>query len=294
MCCKYKISLMKYFLPLIIFTINLSARAQTLDHPFLDENSAWPMPYLGEVSLFEKYQFDEGGYLLIAERCTTTDSIANILGDFYIDDSSTLNEIKQAMKVREVRTYDNDRNWTYVIYICKSKKSIGHFYELSLKDKYIMPSGKWNFFYLDPDLILKHQSKLKPVHIKNEKFSSLTEARNYYNSVLLNDKVIYTSVPKWTNYEGSFLFVYYCTNEYCPFKEGNIRDSLSAEIRKQFPGEPFELNMLAQTIENTYLSWTYTVFCNKSLSDKFSLFTIYEKYKNFASLELTTYWKEIE
>lgn len=250
---------------------------------------------IGQTSLLQNYEFEEGGYLLLATRITATDSLANTIGDFYIDDMKTLEEIKEDWLSREIELLDDaKRSGTYYIYICKNQTSKHPSFEVGLNDKYILTYEGFDYFLLEPEQLLKYQSKFKKAVEKKEKFSSLEKARKYYSSIIGNDKLIYSPIPEWVSYEGSFSFIYACNKGDCPFKE-NIEDNIAAQIKKVYPDEPFELKYTSGSLsameDGTFTS-IYTTNCNKTLAQKFNLYPTGNRYEDFHIFEITTYWKE--
>lgn len=251
-----------------------------------------------QTFIFYDYQFTKGEYLLFA-AIISEDSSETLNRSFYIDDSLILTEMKIDFQLNEIEPLSSTkRDWSYGLYIFKNKTSEMSNFEIGLNDKYIMPQYTDIFYRLDPEQIFKYKSSFKYLTERKFKYNSLQDGRLNYNSNIKNDSLVYTTTPSWVNFEGSFSFDYNCKNGDCPYKEQYyVQENLEKLIKETYPNESFKLRSFGGSValgESGTFSYSYTVSCNKTLADKFKLYPITEKYANYSSFELTTYWKENE
>lgn len=109
----------------------------------------------------------------------------------------------------------------------------------------------------------------KPIR-RQEKFTSLTDARNYRKNILKDTNLILTPTPTWTKYEGTFNFTYVCPkgSKDCLGNEEKLLKKLTEEIKLKYPGEEFELEERGGSSSDLLVE----VKCNKTLADKFGLY----------------------
>lgn len=242
----------------------------------------------GQTQVFEDYNFDEGAYYLLgtfseSDRNTLRDS----LGEFYTDDISLLNQFKKEW-VFTVPGKKYACGYHYNIYLCKDGL-IQKSFSINLNCNEI--ASDEGYFYFDTQKLRMFYGKFKKPKKKRRTFDDVSIARAYRDSILRDDNLIMTPTPTWTRFEGGFDFTYKCdeNKKTCFEKEDSLKVVIESEIRMTYPDEEFQLSDRGG-------SWTeilQTVYCNKSLSDKFALFYrddgYFGKWKPFR-LYLATYW----
>ena len=248
-----------------------------------------------QTFIFYDYQFTKGEYLLFA-AIISEDSSETLNRSFYIDDPIILTEMKIDFQLNEIEPLSTTkRDWSYLLYIFKNKTSEMSNFEIGLNDKYIMPQYTDIFYRLDPEQIFKYKSSFKFLTERKFKYNSLQDGRLNYKSNIKNDSLVYIKTSSWVKFEGSFSFEYNCKNGDCPYKEPYIQENLEKRIKETYPNELFNLRNSGGSLtigDGGTFSYSYTVSCNKSFADKFKLYPITEKYTNYSSFELTTYWKD--
>ena len=255
----------------ILFTLLLS--------PFLHAQE----PY----QLLKDYNFDEGGYYLLGTRSSPErNKIADSLGEWYIDDITTLNKIK-----KEWVFSTPGEQWAcgyhYRIYLCKDGKKIDEF-AVNLYCKEMLT--KEGYFFFDPELIRSLNGNFmhpKPIDVNP---SSLKAARELHDSLSNHDDLLWIDQPDWVRFEGSFKIKGPCPEQIndC-FEEWEMAEKLViAQIQTKYPGEEMDLKQYCMGD----LICAY-VHCNKSLAEKFDM----EEYENLGGwsgyrLRLKAYLKE--
>jgi hypothetical protein len=242
-----------------------------------------------KTKLLKEFDFNEGGYSILGvEWGGDENSLLDSIGEFYTEDISILNQIKDEW-VFSIPGQGYACGYHYEIFICKNGlvlKSLRvnlNCYEIVTDEGY---------FYFDSDKLRKFYGKFKRPYRITKTFDELTEARAYRDSILKNEKLIMTESPPWTKYEGEFDFTYKCNEnkKTCLRKEKQIIKSIKSEIALKYPNEEFELSnsggSLTEIIE--------TIYCNKSLSNNFDLYfrnkeSYFGQWRPF-KLTLTSYW----
>ncbi len=143
------------------------------------------------------------------------------------------------------------------------------------------------YFYFDTKHLQKFKNKFSKLYRKEKTFTSLTEARNYRNSILKEPNLVLTETPDWVNFEGTFSFTYQFTETTKNWfdNEAELLNKLQQEIKLKYPGEIFELSGTGGSTNQLFGE----VKCNQSLSDKFTLYTRNIKYDSWKPYDLTCY-----
>jgi len=248
----------------------------------------------GQTQLFESYNFNNGGYYILGlqARIDQTDRAKGPLyrmGNFYLKDTIVLNKIKKEW----VFTKPGKRyacGYNYNMFLCKNGIVLKRF-SINLNcNEIVFDEG---YFYFDSEkLKMFLKSKRKSPLIKQKDFENINEARKYRDSVLRDDSLIMVPTPRWTKFEGEFDFTYKCDKikNTCYEKEDSLINVMRYEITRNYPDEEFELSDRGGSLSEIL----QTIYCNKSLSDKFNLYyrdkeSYFGQWKPFR-LSLTTYW----
>ncbi len=241
----------------------------------------------GQKQLLKKYDFDKGGYYLLGiHSASDRNGLADSLGEFYTDDPKILSAIKEEWIFKKPGM-NYACGYHYIILICKDGLELERF-SINLNCHEIV--SDMGSFYFDPQKLRMFKDDFKWVLTQRKTFTLVSDARNYRDSVLRDTNLIMTPTPTWTKFEGSFYFTYDILKRNYDFEDEDdkLLAKLTEEIKLKYPEEQFELeNAGGSSSELTVL-----VNCNKSLSDKFSLYRriIYDKWKPF-DLYFCTYWK---
>lgn len=244
----------------------------------------------GQTSVFNKYDFNRGGYSLLGKFSQSDrNSFRDSLGEFYTDDTVVLNMFKNDW-VFDKPGMQYACGYHYIVLVCKEGKALESFY-VNLNCKEI--SSNYGYFYFDPDKLKKFYRKLKKPNKRSRSFTSLSDARLYWDSIQASSKLIVAEKPNWVEFEGSFSFEYQCpegTKETIE-KEYLLLDSIDAQMRKNYPNEKFELRHKGGSSASVLCE----LYCNKSLFENFSVLgsmpgDAISDWSEF-SLFLTSYWK---
>lgn len=242
---------------------------------------------LSQTQVLKKYDFEKGGYYLLGQRSESDpNTLADSLGDFYTDDIQLLNTIKKEWIFKK-----NSPAWAcgyhYVIHICKKGKTLESF-AINLNCNVISTND--GYFVFDAKKLRKFKAKLKPAFSEKKKFSNISEARAYYKNTLTTPLHLLTLTPQWQSYEGTFRFDYIFKKTDTKYRDNNdqLLKKLTAELMNTYPNEFFNLNDAGGSSTEAFIEVT----CNKSLSDKFTLYKkeTYFDWQPF-DLNLTSFWK---
>jgi hypothetical protein len=241
----------------------------------------------GQTQLLKNYDFDKGAYYLLGLRSESDpNGLADSLGEFYTDDIKVLNAIKKEWTFKKPSP-QYACGYHYDILICKGGLLIESF-SINLNCNEIATDR--GYFYFEIQQLRMFKDSFKKPFRKLEKFSSLTEARNYRTKILSQPALIFTPTPNWTKYEGTFKFTYVCPkgSADCLDNEKKLLLQLKTEISKTYPGEQFEIEGQGGSSEELFVE----VKSNKSLADKFNLYKRdleYDKWKPY-NFNFSTYW----
>jgi len=243
----------------------------------------------GQVQLLKNYHFEKGGYCLIGIHSSSDrNGLADSLGEFYTDNINVLNAIKKDWIFKKPSP-NYACGFHYEILILKDGKELESF-DVNLNCNEIA-TNKGAFFF-ETDKLRKFKNEfIRPIST-SKNFKSLNEARKYYENIIKDNKLIYTTKPDWLKYEGEFSFTYICKkgNKDCMDNEEKVLKNLTLEIKKAYPNEEFELESKGGSSTELFVG----VKCNKSLNDKFQLYKRkYLKDDNWEPfyLSIRTYWK---
>ena len=243
----------------------------------------------GQTQLMKKYDFNQGGFYILGTYSESSkNSLRDSIGEFYTDDIQVLNQFKKVWVFKKPgKKYSC--GYHYIINICK-KGEILESYALNLECKELVTDK--GYFYFDTNKLRQFYGKLKKFISQKKKFETIADARMYRKKILENGKLIMTTNPNWSIFEGRFRFTYNCKKgtKDCLDENDKIYNSIVSRVKKQFPNEKFKMEKVGG-------SWTeleIEITCNKTLSDKFN-FKDLERNEYFGKwdpfvLELESYW----
>lgn len=230
---------------------------------------------------------DSSGYYILGTFSESDEnSLQDSLREWYIDEISTIKELKQLWKFDEEAPF-YACGYHYHIMLCKNGVALEDFY-VNLNCSSIVSNGKSYVF---------DSSKLRFIYGKTKRFykepkeTGITEGRNYLDSIRNQPRLIYAPDPIWKKYEGEFEFTYNYekgTEAYFPELEKRIKpkllkycpdsilEKLKLDIQKAYPDEEFEISDYGGSLTEVFVRIT----CNKTLDDKFNLYA-----KEFESQE---------
>jgi hypothetical protein len=222
----------------------------------------------GKVKSLKDYDFSKGDYSILGVYSESDqNSLRDSLGEFYTDDISILQEFQKEWVFKKPGL-GYACGYHYTVYICKDGLQVER---LSINLNCNEVATNEGYFYFDPEKLRMFYGKLKKTFGRRKDFSTISEARNYRNEILLDTNLVMTYTPEWTKFEGYFQFTYEFTDHKKVYKEEAIAKKLKeleAEIRESYPGEDFELSEAGGSLTEIFVE----VSCNKTLSDKFNLF----------------------
>ncbi|MBI1838551.1 MAG: hypothetical protein HYR91_14905 [Flavobacteriia bacterium] len=242
-----------------------------------------------QTQVLKEFDFNDGGYSILGVKWGgLKNSLLDSIGEFYTKDTSILNQIKTDWFF-SIPGQMYACGYHYEIFICKNGLVLKSL-RVNLECNEIVTDEA--YFYFDSDKLRKFHGKFKIPLKKIETFENLTKARDYRDRILKNENLIMTPSPLWIKYEGEFDFTFKCNEKKktCYRKEDRLKIMINNEITLNYPNEEFILTDRGG-------SWTeilQTVYCNKSLSDKFDLYyrdkeSYFGKWKPF-ELSLVSYW----
>ena len=244
-----------------------------------------------KTQLLKDYDFDKGGYYLLGTFSESDrNGLRDTLGEFYTDDISVLNRFKKEWTFKKPSPF-YACGYHYTISICKDGLEVERF-AINLNCNMIATDK--GYFYFDSQKLRMFVGKLKKAFERNDKFSSLTVARDMRTNILKREGLIMVETPDWAKYEGEFDFI-------CTFPKDSERDRideekiLEEEIKAAYPGETFALSVYMSSTSELWVN----VKCNKTLADKFKLYPFFkgEQWKAYDlpkeaydHLRLRSYW----
>lgn len=242
----------------------------------------------GQTAVFSEYNFEDGGYALVALYSETSkNSLADSMGSWYIDDIATLNEFKKEW-VFKVPGKMRACGYDYELVLTKNGQSLQSLH-LTLDCSEIVSGRK--YFYFEPQKLKMFKGKVKPLKPVDKTVETLEEARTYRDNILKNPNLLLVDAPLWTKFDGQFEFGYYCKNpEVCLGNWNAFKQLFREELLEYYPGEEFELQLNGGHEHNINLQ----VICNRNLGEIYKLHgrEITESpWKPFKDIKITSWWK---
>jgi hypothetical protein len=243
----------------------------------------------GQTQILKDYDFNKGGYYILGVFSESDkNSLRDSIGEFYTDSIPILNQFKKEWTFKKPSP-KYACGYHYSVYICKDGLTLEEI-SINLNCNEIVSNN--GYFYFDTKKLRMFYGKLKKPYRKSLDFTSLTEARDYRKKILTDSSLIMTPTPQWTKYEGTFQFDYECSkgSKDCEYdnKQKKLKE-IEQEIIKAYPNENFELDEGGGSLTSIIVE----VKCDKSLSDKFTLYkrdtnSYFGKWAPYR-LSLTTY-----
>jgi hypothetical protein len=243
----------------------------------------------GQTRLFEKYRFEDGGYMLVGIRDQSDkNALAESLGDFYTDDVAVLNAIKKAWVFRRSSPMHACGYHYYLVVLKDGKKIENHSINLNCRE---LTNGH-NSLYFNPQLLARFQGRLQKLRSSDDKFATLAEARKFWGKIHTDRSFVYADEPQWLKYEGSFEFTYKCPDPGCDnfLDRDRYTQLVRLLIAGKYPGEEFDLRQNGGTSNNEIF---FEVQSSEALYRKFDLFPISpfaRQWRPFSPF-LRSYWK---
>jgi hypothetical protein len=243
---------------------------------------------------FEKYNFDEGGYILVGVFEHHSDHpVQKSVGEFYTDDVALLNAIKEAWNFpREQRMYAC--GYHYHLLLMRQGTKLN---ELSINlecNEVVTDTGSRVF---DSSLLTRFSSRLQKLVSRSDEFPSIEKAREYWKQIKQDEDLVYAYEPEWLEYEGSFRLKVQCPAEdrdcYKFGRDDTILAAVREKITTSYPGEKFEVSTTGGTSAGEAF---IEIKCNKTLESKFDIYDrwnkeAFGKWQPF-HLYLRSYWKK--
>lgn len=222
-----------------------------------------------------KINNNEQGYSLLFTRDTYKEGD---LIEFYVDDIDELKKISKSWTFTKKSPYYLC-GYDYTVYLTQKGVTLNS-YSITLDCEEIVT--KHGAFFFDKNKmkdITKRKLPIRKIFTKD----TLIKARESYQNLLSDEKLIYCSSPDWLKYEGTFL-IYQKESDFKLDKEEKI---LLRKIDKVITNEQYEL------IRKSYSSVdgvTYIIKCNYSFYEKFNI-TDKSEWSPYTDLSLISYWK---
>lgn len=241
-----------------------------------------------QTAVFNDFNFEEGGYALVALRSKAQkNSLADSLDYWYTDDVAVLNEFKKEW-VFNVPGKMRACGYHYEIVLTKNGLPLKYLY-LNIDCAEIVVDK--SYFYFDAEKLRKFKNKVKKLRSVEKTFETVQEARNYRNNILKNSTLLLVEAPLWTKYDGMFEFGYYCKNpEVCLGNWKAFEQLFREELESHYPNEKFELKLNGGYEHDIYLQ----VVCNKNLGQIYKLHNrdpAKEAWEPYKDIQLTSWWK---
>lgn len=235
--------------------------------------------------LFEKYQFEDGGYALLGIFVHHSDHpLQKKVGEFYSDDVQVLNAIKRAWVFNKPqRQYACGYHYEIIILQHGVRKES---FAINLEcNELVTPDGSR---YFDLKKISAFASALKPVRNEKREFSTVKEARGFLGAVSKRSDFLYYWPPRWLEHEGEFRFRIQCPADLgknCSSGEKSdaMLPRLRTSISAAYPDERFGIVASGGSSDGEAY---FTVKGSKSLEEKFDLYdrwgrTIFGKWEAY-------------
>lgn len=252
--------------------------------------------------LLSDFDFSKGGYFLLGHvGIKNNDSLLGSYGDFYIDDITTLNTIKEKWKLSKTKTNTFTCEQFYYVDICKkglSEKELTINNDCEKIVEQPVDKNDIDFYYynyqayeyaFNESELTAFKNSFKKAFKEEKKFASLELARKYRESVLNDSNLIMVLDPEWIKFDGTFVITYNHNLKWKNYEQAinNALTNLSKEIKRNYPGEQFFLDGQGIGGKNMVVE----IYCNKELAGKFNLYPIECcKWEQFEPI-LVSYWK---
>lgn len=145
-------------------------------------------------------------------------------------------------------------------------------------------------YKIDPTMVTNIFPQLKRLGKKSYKFESIETGRKVWQKVSTEEPRILhiTSKPNWIYADGFTDFLYLDSLK----KDADvIEKQLMQELSEHYPQDIFKLmNVGSSSIDNELFTYTFRLYCNKNLYDKFELYETTE-WSAFEEFDLVVYWK---
>jgi hypothetical protein len=226
------------------------------------------------VELLQKYPLEQGD-AIVALKIMFDDPISDRIGDFYVDDPSTLQKIKSKWVTTGPAPYFLC-GYHYRIHVL-AKGVVKESFSLNLErgcNTIVDERGEARWF--SPSLIEKFEGVYKKPRIEKKTFETLKSAREYLASIKGDPQVLMTVEPEWIRFDGTLAFSYSCD---AAKGEGGSDDkcleSVSNQLRRKFPKEEFQPKIWARSYRQRKLERIdIRLSCMDSFRKKFDLFPI--------------------
>jgi hypothetical protein len=239
----------------------------------------------GQHSILEKYDFTKGGYCIFKvphDFASRPDAPVA-----YFNDIPTLLRLQRELSFSEKPSENRIRvcpTESY-LYICRNGE-LAEMFTISTACNQISHAPK----YYSYDGYFPFEG-YKLSKVKHETFPDLASARKRWQELKAPSNALYITNVLWDRYEGQFSF-------YIPVKDDTEKGGLDYYyenlLKSKFPNE--RITCIGKTYPNNPLEGgkrhLITVWCNKSLFDKFDLFPLEDPGWKYFKLEVTSYWPQ--
>ncbi len=246
------------------------------------------------VRPFDKYDFKQGGYVLIGVGNNGPSYHPN----FYIEDPLQLEQLKDSW-VFTKKALPTKRIYHYTVILLKDGEIVKWFPvdDLGNQDptQGAIRLSVGGLFLFDKQLLSGHE--LLVSHVRN--FNSIDDGRNFINKTMNKDSFVFSDLPKWFYFDGYLEFEQYLTCsgdlEFID-NEASVQSSLASRYAK----DQFLLHHLGQTLgriesdsESCQNIDHYALSCNEELAQKFNGYPVTQSWKSYEELKWV-YWEKAQ
>ena len=247
----------------------------------------------GNVSLLEKYNFEEGGYAVLGKIYHDQGHpLQRSLGNFYTDDIDLLNELKKTW-VTEKPAPAYFCGYHYEICVVKNGKALWSF-AINLDDACNTVVFDRKSYYFDPKKLNRYEDKFKNPNLKVPLFESHQAARQFLKELPPDPNLLMYSEPEWVKYDGEFEISVPCNQlGYFFSEEDKCLEEARRRISEKYPNRIFEIEYYGSSANPSDPSKDkiyIRVKCLKEMYLEFDIFPIDSKWKPYP-LYLNMYYK---
>ncbi len=221
---------------------------------------------------FSTYNFDEGGYRLVFYRQQSDrNTLADSLGEFYIEDILVLKELSKKWQFKKPCPRFAC-GYHYGVSFIRNGKALEEF-DINLNCYEIVVGNDPYIF--TPDLLRMLYKKGKKFRRASLTFPTLETGRKGVDSLKTVESTLEISNPSWILFEGCFRFEY--TFKKKPEEDSLMYDLIEKQIHEKHPGELFDLQSWGGSMHTEAIE----IKCNKNLFDNFTLAPITTTWKAY-------------
>ena len=204
------------------------------------------------------------------------------MGEFYVADIATLNQIKKAWIFNQ-KTDFAACGYNYRIYLTKNGVTLK---TVSVNLNCNILETEDDVLYFDTRKLAMLKGRVLKFRRQTDSFGSRREGKKFLDKIKNNKNVLWISTENWMTYEGKFSFDYHDSNPNHEYSN-DTKEQLEALIKKTYPDEPF---LLDETARGSGGDFQFELSCSKALYEKFNLVKKENNWQLFP-VSVITCWK---